>query len=428
MIEKKLKTDSANRAYSPWDHAMAQMNAAAKKIGLNESILKKIAYCKRALIVSIPVKMDDGRVEVFEGYRVHHNVVRGPAKGGIRYHPDVNLEEIKALAFWMTMKCAVMNLPYGGAKGGVRVDPKKLSLGELERLTRRYTSEISILIGPDRDIPAPDMYTNAQTMAWIMDTYSMSVGYSAPGVVTGKPLEIGGSYGRFEATGRGVVVTVEEAFKQNGWKLPGATAAIQGFGNAGSVAAKLLSLAGVKVIAVSDSKGGVICPQGLDAERLMAIKAKGGRVSDYDGKNVSVVTNAELLETPCDILVPAAMEEQITSQNASRLKAKLIAEAANGPTTPEADEILWKKNVFILPDILANAGGVTVSYFEWVQDIQSYSWTEDEVNARLGELMRSAFHTVHQTAQQNNVHMRLAAHMVALKRVAQATEIRGIYP
>ncbi|MBI4050893.1 MAG: Glu/Leu/Phe/Val dehydrogenase [Elusimicrobia bacterium] len=413
---------------NPWQMAMVQLDSVAAKMKLDPGIKKKIAHCKRALIVSIPIRMDDGSIEVFEGYRVQHNVERGPAKGGIRYHPDVTLEEVKALAFWMTLKCAVMGVPYGGAKGGVRVNPKELSIGELERLTRRFTSEISIIIGPEKDIPAPDVYTNPQTMAWMMDTYSMVVGYSAPGVVTGKPIEIGGSLGRNEATGRGVVYVIQNAFKQLGWNLKDSRVAVQGFGNAGSICAKLLSDLGLKVIAVSDSKGGVHCDKGLDVSKLNQIKAKGGSVTEYTGNGVTRITNEELLETKCDVLVPAALENQITEENARRVQAKLIAEAANGPTTPEADKILYDREVFVLPDILANAGGVTVSYLEWVQDIQAYFWKEEDVNRRLQDIMDKAFQTVYEVSKKERVDMRLAAQMVAVSRIAKAIQIRGIFP
>lgn len=418
------RTSSIN----PWEMALTQLNSVADRLNLDPGVRKYLSYPKRVLIVSIPIKMDDGSIEVFEGYRVQHNLTLGPAKGGIRYHPGVNLDEVKALAFWMTLKCAVMGIPFGGAKGGICVDSKKLSLAELERLTRRFASEIAIVIGPEKDIPAPDLYTNSQTMAWIMDTYSMGIGHSAPGVVTGKPLEIGGSLGRNEATGRGVVDVIEDAYKELRWNLRGVTVAIQGYGNAGSVCAKLLAELGVKVVAVSDSKGGILLNQGLDVLKLKEIKTRGGSVTDFTGSGVTQITNEELLETKCDILIPAALESQITGENAKRVKAKLIAEAANGPTTPEADKILYDREVFVLPDILANAGGVTVSYFEWVQDLQAYFWKEEEINRRLGEIMAGAFERVYSVAKSEKVDMRLAAQMVAVRRIAQALKIRGIYP
>ncbi|HRY28723.1 MAG TPA: Glu/Leu/Phe/Val dehydrogenase [Elusimicrobiota bacterium] len=411
-----------------WDMALEQLDTVAKHIRLDRGIHEFLRYPKTILSVSVPVRMDNGTVQVFEGHRVQHNVTRGPAKGGIRFHPDLTLDEVKALAFWMTLKCAVMGLPYGGAKGGVRVDPKKLTLGELERLTRRFASEIAIIIGPEKDIPAPDVATNPQIMAWIMDTYSMGIGYSAPGVVTGKPLEIGGSLGRNEATGRGVVVIIEEAFRRLKWPLRGATAAVQGFGNVGSVCAKLLAGMGVKVIAVSDVDGGVYSERGLDIEKMLAAKAKGAGVKDFHAPGTTRITNEELLECRCDVLIPAALENQITKDNAPRLKARMVAEAANGPTTPEADRILLKKKIPILPDILTNAGGVTVSYFEWVQDIQSFFWNEDDVNKRLKEIMMGAFNNVFQEAQTGNIDLRLAAQVVAVRRLAEALKIRGVYP
>lgn len=411
-----------------WDVAMRQLDAAAKHIRLDPGVDKYLRVPKRILSVHVPVRMDDGRIEIFQGHRVQHNLTRGPAKGGIRYHPDVTIDEVKALAFWMTLKCAVMALPYGGAKGGVRVDPKKLSLGELERLTRRFASEISIIIGPERDIPAPDVGTNQQIMGWIMDTYSEGVGYSAPGVVTGKPLAIGGSLGRNEATGRGVVFVVQEAFQQLKWSLRDAKVAIQGFGNVGSVCAKLLAALGVKVIAVSDYLGGVCGEKGLDIEKMLAVRDRGGTVCDLTGPGMTRITNEELLEMPCDVLIPAAIENQITEKNAGRLKTRLVAEAANGPTTTEADRILQERKVFLLPDILTNAGGVTVSYFEWVQDIQSFFWKEEDVNQRLEEIMLGAARTVFRVAREEKADMRLAAQIVAVRRIAEAFKIRGIYP
>lgn len=411
---------------NPWTMALQQLDIVAKKLNLDPGIHAKLANCKRILIVSIPVKMDDGSIKVFEGYRVQHNVDRGPAKGGIRYHPEVTLDEVKALAMWMTWKCAVVGIPYGGGKGGVVCDPKKMSLGELERLTRRFTSEISIIIGPEKDIPAPDVYTNPQIMGWIMDTYSMGVGYSVPGVVTGKPLEIGGSEGRKEATARGVVFVVEEAAKHLGINIKGATVAIQGYGNAGSIAHRLIEELGAKVIAVSDSRGGILSEKGLSANAVNEYKAKNKSVVGFPG--TKEISNAELLELPVDILIPAALENQITSDNASRIKAKIVAEAANGPTTPEADEVLYKNGVFVIPDILANAGGVTVSYFEWVQDLQAHFWDEQAVNEKLRQVMTKSFKSVLDIYKKEKVNMRLAAYMLAVGRVARAVEIRGIYP
>ena len=411
---------------NPFETAKQQIDIAAKKLNLDKDIVEWIKTPRRELIVNFPVKMDDGSIKIFTGYRVQHSIARGPCKGGIRYHPDVTLDEVRALATWMTMKCAVLNLPFGGAKGGVICNPKEMSKEELERLTRRYTSEISMIIGPERDIPAPDVYTNSQVMAWIMDTYSMNKGYSTLGVVTGKPLGLGGSKGRNEATARGCVFTIREAAKKMRIDLKKATAAIQGYGNAGSIAAKLLHEMGVKVIAVSDSKGGILNENGIDPVDVLKHKEKTGSVINHPRcKNI---TNEELLELECDILVPAALENVITSKNAHNIKAKIIAEAANGPTTPEADKILNKKGVFIIPDILANAGGVTVSYFEWVQDLQAHFWTEDEVNAKLENCMVESFNDVYEIHEKENVDMRMAAYMLALTRVADAIKTRGVFP
>jgi glutamate dehydrogenase/leucine dehydrogenase len=411
---------------NPFEMAKQQIDVAAKKLNLDKDIIEWIKTPRRELTVNFPVKMDDGSIKIFAGYRVQHNIARGPCKGGIRYHPDVTLDEVRALAAWMTMKCAVVNLPYGGAKGGVICNPKEMSQGELERLTRRYTSEIGIIIGPERDIPAPDVYTNPKTMAWIMDTYSMNKGYSTLGVVTGKPLGIGGSKGRNEATARGCVFTVREAAKKLGLDLKKTTGVVQGYGNAGSIAARLLDELGVKIIAISDSKGGIYNKDGLNPSKVLKHKQKTGSVVNYSGsKNI---TNEELFELECDILVPAALENVITEKNADKIKAKIIAEAANGPTTPEADKILDKKGVFLVPDILANAGGVTVSYFEWVQDLQAHFWTEDEVNAKLESTMVEAFNDVFEIHDRENADMRMAAYMLALTRVADAIKTRGVFP
>jgi glutamate dehydrogenase (NAD(P)+) len=356
-------------AESAWDVALEQLDEVAEKINLDPYVYERLRHPQRELAVSIPMRMDDGTPRVFTGYRVQHSLIRGPSKGGIRYHPDVTLEEIRALAMWMTWKCAVVNIPYGGAKGGVICNPKEMSMRELENLTRRYAVEISIIIGPTKDIPAPDVYTDAQTMAWIMDTISMIAGWCVTGVVTGKPVDIGGSLGRKEATGRGVMVTAIEAMKYQGIPVNGARVAVQGFGNAGSISALLLHDAGAKIIAVSDSKGGILNTRGLDPHSVLEHKMKTGSVIGYE--NSGTITNAELLELECDVLIPAALENQITERNAPRIKAKIIAEAANGPTTPSADKILHERGIFCVPDILANAGGVTVSYFEWVQDLQA---------------------------------------------------------
>ncbi|MEX2314860.1 MAG: Glu/Leu/Phe/Val dehydrogenase [Thermomicrobiales bacterium] len=411
---------------SLFDVAVEQFNIASDVIGLDDDMRRILSVCKRQFTVNFPVEMDDGSVQVFTGHRVHHNSGPGPTKGGIRYHPDVTIEEVKALAMWMTWKCAVVGLPYGGAKGAVTCNPKLMSQNELQNLTRRFTSEISGIIGPNRDIPAPDVNTNPQIMAWIMDTYSMHHGYSIPGVVTGKPLILGGSEGRSEATGRGTVFTVQEAAAKIGMNLAGSTCVVQGFGNAGSVAARLMWELGSKVVGVSDSTGGIQNPNGLDIAAVIAHKAKTGTVVGFS--EAENCTNAELLELECDILIPAAMEEVITEENAGRIKARLIAEAANGPTTPEADRILYDRGIVVAPDILANAGGVTVSYFEWVQALQAFPWTEVEVNERLLRIMTRAFSAVYETAQRYNVHMRTAALALAIQRVADFTRVRGIYP
>jgi glutamate dehydrogenase (NAD(P)+) len=409
-----------------WAVAQSQFDHAADKLDLDDGMRRVLRVSQRELTVNFPVTMDDGSVSVFTGYRVQHNVSRGPGKGGIRYHQDVTLDEVRALAMWMSWKCAVVNIPYGGAKGGVIVDPKKLSIREVEGLTRRFTTEISVLIGPERDIPAPDVNTNAQTMAWIMDTYSMHHGYTIAGVVTGKPIAVGGSLGRNEATARGAVFTLQQWAKAKNQPLAGATVAIQGYGNAGSIAAALLAAEGSKIVAVSDSSGGIHNPLGLDPARVSAWKQEHGTVVGFPGS--TEVTNQEILEVECDILVPAALENQITRENAPRIKAKVIAEAANGPTTPEADEILYDRGIFMIPDILCNAGGVTVSYFEWVQDMQSFFWTEERINESLHEIMDRAFEAVHDMAERHEVDMRTAAYMVAVARVGEATTLRGLYP
>jgi glutamate dehydrogenase (NAD(P)+) len=411
---------------NPWRQAMEQLDRAGKAMKLEPFALERLRHCKRILTVSVPVKMDDGRVEVFEGYRIQHNMDRGPAKGGIRYHPQVSLDEVKALSFWMTMKCAVVNLPYGGAKGGIICDPKKMSKGELERMTRRYTAEISIIIGPDKDIPAPDVNTNEQVMAWIMDTYSMTIGYSCPGVVTGKPLEIGGSLGRREATGRGVFYVTRELASRRGFDLRKAPIVVQGFGNVGMNAANIFAEHGCKVVGISDVSGGLYDPKGLDLHDIMLYREKNESVANY-GKAEHVDID-KFLELPCDILVPAAMENTITRANADKIKAKYIIEGANGPTSNDADRILNAKGVLLVPDILANAGGVTVSYFEWVQDMQSYFWSEKEINARLQDIILGAFTEVYDLAEKEKLDMRTAAFMVGLRRLGKAAAIRGMYP
>jgi len=409
-----------------WQMAQAQLDDVAQLIGLDASVHAYLRVPKRVLSVSVPCEMDDHTLRVFEGYRVQHNMSRGPAKGGIRYHPDVSLDEVKALAMWMTWKCSLVSIPFGGAKGGVICDPKAMSMRELENMTRRYTSEISIIIGPEKDIPAPDVYTTPQIMAWIMDTYSMQKGYSIPGVVTGKPIAIGGSLGRDKATARGCLVVASEAMKEIGRTIDGAPVSIQGFGNAGMHAAELFGEAGYKIVAVSDSRGGIGNPKGLDVGKLIAFKQETGSVAGFSGGDK--MTNKEVLECECDVLVPAALEKVITAENAPRIRAKVIAEAANGPTLPEADDILFDRGIMVLPDILANAGGVTVSYFEWVQDLQEDFWDEDKVNERLKRKMTRAFGETLEKAKQHKVHMRRAAYVVAVGRVAEATKLRGVYP
>ncbi len=406
--------------------ALRLFHVAAEHLHLDSGIREKLKWPKRELTVHFPVKMDDGTIRVFVGHRVQHNVTRGPAKGGIRYHPDVTLEQMRALAALMTWKCAVVNVPFGGAKGGVRCDPKKMSLRELEGLTRRYTTEISVLLGPESDIPAPDLYTNPQIMAWIMDTYSMHKGYSIPGVVTGKPIAIGGSLGRREATGRGVVFTIQEAARHLEIDLSRATAVIQGYGNVGSVVGLLLGELGVRIIAIGDVRGAAFNPKGIDPVKALEHAGKTGSVATFP--EADHIGNQELLETPCDILVPAALEGVITKENAPRIRARIMAEAANGPTTPEADPILFANNVYVIPDILANAGGVTVSYFEWVQNLEMLHWSEDDVNRRLRDIMTRSFQEVREIAAKERVDMRTAAYILAVGRVAEATLLRGVYP
>lgn len=424
--EMQYATMQSQPPQNSFEVAKHQFSIAADYLGLDPGLRKVLSTCKRELIVNFPVQMDDGSVEVYTGYRVQHNLARGPAKGGIRYHPQVTLDEIRALAMWMTWKCATVNIPYGGAKGGVIVDPRKLSAYELENLTRRYATEISLLIGPETDIPAPDVNTNAQTMAWIMDTYSMHKGYSVTAVVTGKPVNIGGAEGRNEATARGVQYVIREATRERNIPLSGARVAVQGFGNAGSIAARFLAEDGAIVVAASDSQGGVYNPKGLDVRSLLAFKQEHGTLVGFPAGDH--VTNQELLELDCDILIPAALENQFNANNAPRVKAKLIAEAANGPTNPEADLIFFDRGIFLLPDILANAGGVTVSYFEWVQDLQSFFWSEEETNKRLLQIMTRAFAEVYKIAQDRKIDMRTAAYILAVGRVAEATKTRGIYP
>ena len=418
-----LTTTRTDNAY---ELALENFDAAADVLGLDSDTREMIKYPERVLTVTVPVRMDDGHIHRFEAYRVQHSSVRGPAKGGIRYHPQVSLDEVKALATWMTWKCAVVNIPFGGAKGGVTCDPKHMSHGELERMTRRYTSAILPLIGPERDIPAPDVYTNSQTMAWIMDTFSMTKGYPIPGVVTGKPICLGGSLGRNEATGRGVFYTIQCACEHLHMQLKDATVAVQGFGNAGSIAAQLLHEAGAKIIAVSDSTSCVYNRNGLNIPELMHMKALTGKVEGFPESEP--ITPAELLAMNCDILVPAALENAVHVDNASMVRVKIVAEAANGPLTPAADRILEGNGTFVIPDILCNAGGVTVSYFEWVQDEQHLFWEAQDVYDRLERVMKTAFRDVLKIHMDHKVPMRTAANMLGIGRVAEAVQIRGIYP
>jgi glutamate dehydrogenase (NAD(P)+) len=421
-----MTTEHVAAHINAWEVAQQQFDLAADRLDLDPGMRLVLREPRRELTVHFPVHMDDGSVQVFTGFRVQHNLGRGPAKGGIRYHQDVSLDEVKALSMWMTWKCAVVGIPYGGGKGGVIVDPKKLSNKELEGLTRRYFTEIEVLVGPEKDIPAPDVNTNSQIMAWMMDTYSMHAGYTVPGVVTGKPISLGGSEGRTEATARGTVFCVVEAARHLGLVLSQTKVAIQGFGNAGSIAARLICDEGATVVAVSDSTGGIHAPAGLDIAKVIAWKQEHGTVQGFPG--ASDITNAEVLEVDCDILIPAALENQITARNAGNIKARLVAEAANGPTTPEADIALYKNGTFMIPDILCNAGGVTVSYFEWVQDLNRDHWSEAIVNAKLKEIMVKAFSETLAIAATEQVNMRTAAYLLAVQRVADATQMRGLYP
>ncbi len=411
---------------NPYEVAVAQFDEAADRLGLSQSMRAVLRKPKRELIVNFPVRMDSGDVQMFTGYRVQHNITRGPAKGGIRFSSQVSLDEVRALAMWMTWKCAVVGIPFGGAKGGVICEPRKLSRNELERLTRRYATEISILLGPNSDIPAPDMNTNPQIMAWIMDTYSMHQGYSVPAVVTGKPLAIGGSEGRLEATARGVQIITREAMRHMDMQPERAKVVVQGFGNVGGITARLLYEMGCKVVALSDISGGVYNPQGIDVAVATRYSREHGGLRGLPG--AEAITNQALLELPCDILVPAALENQLTKENATRVQAHLIIEAANGPTTPEADLILNDRGVTVVPDILANAGGVTVSYFEWVQDLQDFFWAEQEINQRLEAIMMRAFTAVYSKAHEQSTTLRMGAYLLAVARVAESTELRGIYP
>jgi glutamate dehydrogenase (NAD(P)+) len=420
----------ASERNNPFRIAQQQFDQAAELLNLASDIRDVLRMPQRELAVTFPVKMDDGETRVFTGYRIQHNLARGPAKGGIRYHPQVDIDEVRALAMWMTWKCALVNIPYGGAKGGVVVDPSQLSQSELERLTRRFTTEISVLIGPDKDIPAPDVNTNGQVMAWLMDTISMHQGHTVNAVVTGKPVLVGGSLGRLEATGRGVSLMVREWAKRVGRKLGETSVVVQGFGNVGGVAAQLIAELGCTIVGVGDASGGYVCERGLDLRSLSAYAAQHPRhlLEGYQAPGVQHVSSAELLTMPCTVLVPAALENQLTEKNADQLQCEIVVEGANGPTTPAADAILAGRGIPVVPDILANAGGVTVSYFEWVQGLQSFFWDERDVNARLEHIMVNAFDQVYRLAAERSLSLRLAAYLLAVQRVADANIIRGIYP
>jgi len=413
---------------NPYDVVKTQIDIVAKEMGLDKNVREYLKRIERALIVTIPIMMDDGSLQIFEGYRVHHSTVRGPGKGGIRYSMDVNLDEVKALATWMTWKTSLLNLPLGGAKGGVRVDPKKLSLKELERLTRRYTAEIINVIGPDIDIPAPDINTNAQIMAWMMDVYSMQKGRSIPGVVTGKPVEIGGSVGREAATGMGMYYVLQALSEKLNLDLKSQTIVIQGFGNVGGTIADLLYKEGCKIIAVSDISTGIYCEDGLDIDKLLEWAKEGKYLKDYKDDKYKFISNHELLTSKCDVLLPSAIENQITQANANEIDCKIIVEGANGPTTPEADKILYKRGIRVLPDILANSGGVCVSYFEYIQDINSYFWKLDRINAELKRIIIEAFEETYKISEERNIPLRTAAYIIAVSRIAKAIELRGIFP
>ena len=410
----------------PWGIYLQQVDRVVPYLGHLARWAETLKRPKRALIVDVPIQLDNGTVAHFEGYRVQHNTSRGPGKGGVRFHQDVTLSEVMALSAWMSIKNAAVNVPFGGAKGGIRVDPKTLSRGELERMTRRYTSEIGIIIGPTKDIPAPDVNTNEQVMAWMMDTYSMNEGSTATGVVTGKPVDLGGSLGRRDATGRGVFTVGSEAARHIGLDIATSRVAIQGFGNVGGVAGKLFSQAGARVVAVQDHGGTIYREAGLDVPALLTHVAAAGTVAGFE--HAAVIPNDTFWDVECDILIPAALEQQITAANAGRIKARMVIEGANGPTTPEADDILHDRNVLVLPDVIANAGGVTVSYFEWVQDFSSFFWSEDEINARLVRIMKEAFAGVWEVAQTHQVSLRTATFIVACKRILHARELRGLYP
>jgi glutamate dehydrogenase (NAD(P)+) len=421
-----LEVPQSHLRENPYEIAKDQLRRVATLFGVDANLVNILQECKKAVVVSVPVTMDDGNIVAYEGYRVTHNIARGPSKGGIRYHPDVELDEVKALAMWMTWKCALMGIPFGGAKGGIAVDPKKLTPGELQRMTRRYTSEIINEIGPEKDIPAPDVGTDGSVMAWIFDTYSMNKGHSVLGVVTGKPLNVGGSLGRLEATAHGALYCIQEAIRKRDMSMAGLRAVVQGFGNVGSFLAKFLADEGATVIAVSDSRGGIYNDAGLDMSAVLAHKQETGALEGLRG--TESITNEELLLLDCDVLAPCALEQVITRDNADQVKAKIIAEGANGPVTPAADEILDERGVLVLPDVLANAGGVVVSYFEWVQGLQEYFWKEDEINSKLRDITTRAFNETWRTAEDRKTSMRLSAYGLAVRRVADATVTRGLYP
>jgi glutamate dehydrogenase (NAD(P)+) len=421
-----LEVPQSHLRENPYDIAKDQLRRVATLFGVDSNLVNILQECKKSVVVSVPVTLDDGNIVAYEGYRVTHNVARGPSKGGIRYHPDVELDEVKALAMWMTWKCALMGIPFGGAKGGISVDPKKLSPGELQRMTRRYTSEIINEIGPEKDIPAPDVGTDPSVMAWIFDTYSMNKGHSVLGVVTGKPLNVGGSLGRLEATAHGALYCIQEAIRKREMRMDGLRAVVQGFGNVGSFLAKFLAEQGATVIGVSDSRGGIYNEAGLDMSAVLAHKQETGALEGL--RSTESITNEELLLLDCDVLAPCALEQVITRDNADQVKAKIIAEGANGPVTPAADEILDERGILILPDVLANAGGVVVSYFEWVQGLQEYFWKEDEINSKLRDITTRAFNETWRTAEDRKTSMRLSAYGLAVRRVADATVTRGLYP
>ena len=421
-----LEVPQSHLLENPYDIAKDQLRRVATLFGVDSNLVNILQECKKSVVVSVPVTLDDGNIVAYEGYRVTHNIARGPSKGGIRYHPDVELDEVKALAMWMTWKCALMGIPFGGAKGGIAVDPKKLTPGELQRMTRRYTSEIINEIGPEKDIPAPDVGTDPSVMAWIFDTYSMNKGHSVLGVVTGKPLNVGGSLGRLEATAHGALYCIQEAIRKREMQMDGLRAVVQGFGNVGSFLAKFLAEQGATVIGVSDSRGGIYNEAGLDMSAVLAHKQETGALEGLRG--TESITNEELLVLDCDVLAPCALEQVITRDNADQVKAKIIAEGANGPVTPGADEILDERGVLILPDVLANAGGVVVSYFEWVQGLQEYFWKEDEINSKLRDITTRAFNETWRTAEDRKTSMRLSAYGLAVRRVADATVTRGLYP